>query len=113
MANDRLLRIIVGCVAASAAAFGLACTPPAPCANPASPSCAPQTSSSVPGTSLSGCFGWPATDFSPSNKAAVQTSLRAGDRAAEFSLRDTAGAAVTLAGLLATRPVLLVHGAFT
>jgi hypothetical protein len=31
----------------------------------------------------------------------------------EFNLRNTAGETVTLSGLLATRPVLLVHGAFT
>jgi hypothetical protein len=67
----------------------------------------------LPGTLVSGCFGWPGSEFSPSNKATVRTNLRAGDRAVDFSLRDAGGAAVTLSGLLATRPVLLVHGAFT
>jgi hypothetical protein len=75
--------------------------------------CVAATGPNLPGTLASGCFGWPATEFSPSNKAAVRAYLGAGDRAVDFSLRDTAGAAVTLSGLLATRPVLLVHGAFT
>jgi hypothetical protein len=64
-------------------------------------------------TLTSGCFGWPATDFSPSNSAAVQTALRAGDRAVAFGLRDVNGTPVTLSSLLASRPVLLVNGAFT
>jgi hypothetical protein len=79
---------------------------------PAAPSVVAQQPPAAPALA-SGCFGWPGTEFSPSNKAAVRTHLGAGDRAVEFSLRDTAGAAVTLSGLLATRPVLIVHGAFT
>ena len=75
--------------------------------------CGAETGPNLPGELVSGCFGWPAAEFSPSNKATVRTYLRAGDRAVEISLRDTAGAIVTLSGLLATRPVLLVHGAFT
>jgi len=67
---------------------------------------------SITGGALA-CGSTPGTEFSPSNKAAVRTHLGAGDRAVEFSFRDTAGAAVTLSGLLATRPVLIVHGAFT
>jgi hypothetical protein len=67
----------------------------------------------IPGTLTSGCFGWPATEFSPSNKATVQTFLQPGSRAVDFALRDANGVAYTLSGLLATRPVLLVHGAFT
>jgi hypothetical protein len=75
--------------------------------------CVAETGPNLPGTLASGCFGWPGAEFSPSNKATVRTYLRAGDRAVEFTLRDTSGAAVTLSGLLATRPVLIVHGAFT
>ena len=67
----------------------------------------------IPGALTSGCFGWPATEFSPSNKATVQTFLQPGSRAVDFALRDVNGASYTLSGLLATRPVLLVHGAFT
>jgi len=65
------------------------------------------------GTLTQGCFGWPGTEFSPSNRATVQTFLQAGSKAVEFTLRDAAGASYTLSGLLATKPVLLVHGSFT
>jgi hypothetical protein len=67
----------------------------------------------IPGTLTSGCFGWPATEFSLSNKATVQMFLHPGSRAVDFALRDVSGTSYTLSGLLATRPVLLVHGAFT
>jgi len=75
--------------------------------------CTADAGPNLPGALASGCFGWPASEFSTTNKASVRTFLRPGDRAVEFSLRDTAGAVVTLSSLLATRPVLLVHGAFT
>jgi hypothetical protein len=78
-----------------------------------SPAPAPSAPATLPAALVAGCFGWPAAEFSAANKASVQTLLRPGDRAVEFSLRNTAGEAVTLSGLLATRPVLLVHGAFT
>jgi len=61
----------------------------------------------------SGCFGWPAAEFSPANSAGVATFLRAGQQAVDFTLRDTSGVAVRLSDLLRTRPVLLVHGSFT
>jgi hypothetical protein len=64
-------------------------------------------------TLTQGCFGWPATEFSPSNKAAVQTFIQAGSKAVGFALRDVNGTSYTLSGLLAGKPVLLVHGAFT
>ena len=83
----------------------LAATGTVTCEGPAGPG--------PPGTLQSGCFGWPATDFSPSNRASVATSLRAGQQAVDFALRDTAGATVRLSDLLRTKPVLLVHGAFT
>lgn len=67
----------------------------------------------LPGQLESGCFGWPAAEFSPTNKAAVSTFLRAGQQAVDFALRDTAGATVRLSDLLRSRPVLLVHGSFT
>ena len=80
---------------------------------PAPAPSAPSAPSTLSNALASGCFGWPGAEFSTSNKASVQTFLRAGDRAVEFNLRNTAGETVTLSGLLATRPVLLVHGAFT
>lgn len=75
--------------------------------------CVAESGPNLPGTLATGCFGWPQTEFSPANKAGVRTFLRPGDRAVDFALNDTTGAAVTLSGLLATRPVLLVHGSFT
>jgi hypothetical protein len=76
------------------------------------------TAPAAPTPSLSsglqaGCLGWPAADFSPSNHASVRTSLAAGQRAIDFALRDPGGATYRLSELLASRPVLLVHGSFT
>lgn len=108
-----------GVITALVAACAFACRADRLCSS-ATPSCSTPTtpttvttSPSLSATLTSGCFGWPGTEFSPSNRAVVGTILRAGDRAVEFSLRDTEGVVVTLSGLLATRPVLLVHGAFT
>jgi hypothetical protein len=67
----------------------------------------------LPGTLRSGCFGWPAIDFSPTNKASLTTGLAPGDRAVDFALRDLSGHTVRLSDLLATRPVLLIIGSFT
>jgi hypothetical protein len=112
-------RIAVSLIIAAAAATALACGGEAPCSSgtgscsaPASPS--PAASGPALSQALaSGCFGWPATEFTPSTKASVTTHVQPGSRAVAFSLRDTDGAEVTLSGLLTTRPVLLVHGAFT
>jgi len=71
------------------------------------------TPPTLPGTLQSACFGWPTTDFSPANKASVATSLAPGQLAIDFTLLDTSGTSVRLSGLLASRPVLLVHGSFT
>jgi len=62
---------------------------------------------------VEGCFDWPGTEWSPSNRAGVTAGLREGTRAVELDLLDTSGAAHTLSGLLASRPVLLVFGAYT
>ena len=82
-------------------------------ANPQSPAPPPGGGLGLGGSLTQGCFGWPATEFSPSNKAAVQTFIQAGSKAVEFSLRDANGTSYTLSGLLAGKPVLLVQGAFT
>ena len=67
-----------------------------------------------PSTDLaSGCFGWPAADFTPTNRAAVSPSLGTGESAVDFTLATVDGTPVRLADLLATRPVLLVLGSFT
>lgn len=97
------------------ATLALAVVPPA-CGQSArtptasSPVAGPAT---LGGTLVSGCFGWPATAFSESNKATVRTFLAPGARAVDFTLEDPRGGSHTLSELLATRPVLLVHGSFT
>jgi hypothetical protein len=67
----------------------------------------------VPGDLISGCYGWPENDFSPTNKAPVMTGLAPGSRAIDFTLKDPSGQAHNLYELLETKPVLLVFGAFT
>jgi hypothetical protein len=79
---------------------------------PAAPS--PQSTAPVLSTALrSGCFGWPATEFSPDNCATVRTLLQPGGPAVEFTLRDADGRSYSLSGLLATRPVLIMTGSYT
>lgn len=114
---SRTLPIVVGftvsCALACAAGCGSGSSSPA---TPTPQAATPQTPAGPPTLAAGltqGCLGWPGAEFSPSNKATVRTGMGAGDRAVEFTLRDTGGGAVTLSGLLATRPVLLVHGAFT
>jgi hypothetical protein len=59
------------------------------------------------------CFGWPETEFSPTNYTTVLTGLAEGALAVELTLSDVDGTSYTLSELLADRPVLLVFGAFT
>ncbi len=65
-------------------------------------------------TLVSGCFGWPQQEFSPTNNTGgVEVSVSVGEHAVEFTLKDPGGSSHTLSELLATRPVLLVFGGFT
>jgi len=59
------------------------------------------------------CFNWPQDEFSSTNKASVTTSIADGALAIEFTLQDVDGNPFTLSELLATRPVLMVFGAYT
>ncbi len=59
------------------------------------------------------CFNWPAEEFSPSKTCGLATGLTTGEQAIDFDLKDVNGTAYTLGGLLQTKPVLLVFGAFT
>jgi len=88
----------------------LACQDPA--VLPTSPT-PPATPPVLASPLRSGCFGWPATEFAPGNAAMVQTFVRAGDRAFEFTLGDIDGRAYTLSALLATKPVLLTTGSYS
>lgn len=75
-------------------------------------------SSGAPGPALAantkaGCFGWPAKPFSATNKAKHDVTGLKGSLAVQLFLKDLAGKAYSLSGLLATKPVMLVMGAFT
>ena len=61
---------------------------------------------------VSGCFNWPAEEFSTDNHAQVQT-IAEGGLAVEFTLKDVDGVAHTLSGLLSDKPVLMVFGSYT
>jgi len=61
----------------------------------------------------SDCFGWPAKEFSPTNKANLLTGITEGAQAIDFVLNDHLGESHSLGMLLQTRPVVLVFGAYT
>jgi len=63
----------------------------------------------------SNCYSWPEEKFSPTNNTGgdLIVSLNEGDMAVDFTLKDTSGQSYTLSSLLATKPVLMVCGAFT
>jgi hypothetical protein len=63
----------------------------------------------------SNCFNWPEKEFSPIDFATFDPHIRFKpcDRAVDFTLKDPSGEQHTLSTLLATKPVLLVFGAFT
>jgi cytochrome oxidase Cu insertion factor (SCO1/SenC/PrrC family) len=61
----------------------------------------------------SNCFNWPEEAFTPTNSATLTVALKEGEPAVDFTLRDPNGEGYTLSSLLATKPVLLVFGAFT
>jgi len=62
----------------------------------------------------SNCYNWPEEEFSTTNNSGdVTVSLNEGDAAVDFTLKDTSGQSYTLSALLATKPVLMVFGAFT
>lgn len=61
----------------------------------------------------SGCYGWPAADFTPENRVYADVGFAAGEPAVDFTLKTLDGEQVTLADLLLTKPVLLVSGSFT
>ncbi len=106
-------RIFLAAIASSIAATCLALS----CggsSSPTGPGVVPVASGPQLSANLaSNCFDWPSTEFSPTNKASLQTFLAPGARAVEFTLKDVDGRERSLSSLLAERPVLLVHGSFT
>ena len=69
-------------------------------------------SSSLRQDLVSNCGNWPEEPWAPDNQVA-RGLLAAGAAAVDFTLRDVSGAPHTLSDLLATRPVLLLLGAYT
>ena len=59
------------------------------------------------------CYDWPVEELSLPDAVEYAMQFEAGDPAIDFTLRDVTGATHRLSGLLETRPVLLVFGAFT
>jgi hypothetical protein len=98
----------VGLSAFTVLSLALACSSGAPAPDPAAPA------GLLPASSLqTDCFDWPARDFNRGRHADVGVKIAAGDRAVDFTLRDTRGREVQLAELLKDKPVLLVQGSWT
>ena len=64
------------------------------------------------GEMVSNCGHWPDDPWTPSHKI-PKGLFTAGTRAVDFTLRDVEGTPHTLSELLATRPVLMMLGAYT
>lgn len=58
-----------------------------------------------------GCFGWPATPFTPDHYAGAAVHVAVGEQAPKFSLLDTKAVPHTLDELLALGPVVLIPAA--
>lgn len=60
-----------------------------------------------------GCYKWPPAPQEIPDGTGYAMPLGVGDTAIEFTLADIDGEKHTLSGLLATRPVLIIFGAYT
>lgn len=97
-------------LAGVALVLGLACAGPAAVV----PSPAPTGPALRPASELqTDCFGFPRRGFNRRNHAEAEVRLATGDRAVDFTLRDTDGREVRLADLLQDKPVLLLQGNLT
>ena len=68
----------------------------------------------LPASALSsGCFNWPAQEFSPTHRTSLTTSISKGQPAVDFTLMDVDSTSYTLSVLLETKPVLMVFGSYT
>jgi hypothetical protein len=66
----------------------------------------------LPDELVSNCYDWPAVEFTQQTSAQMGL-YTSGGMAIDFTLREVDGTPRTLSELLATRPVLMVLGAFT
>jgi len=62
---------------------------------------------------VAGRFDFPDEPFGPGNRAPIDIFLRKGDLAVDFTLLDLDGNEVSLSGLLATKPVMLMTGSWS
>lgn len=60
-----------------------------------------------------GCYDWPTDDVRQPDMVAYALPFAPGDAVIDFTLREVSGVKHSLRDLLATRPVLLVFGAYT
>lgn len=60
-----------------------------------------------------GCFGWPATPFTPDYYAGIAVHVAVGEQAPKFSLLDTQAIPHTLDELIALGPVVLIPASTT
>ena len=59
------------------------------------------------------CLPWLGETPSPSGSIRLETGIKEGDSAVDFSLKDVHGETYHLSGLLETKPVLLILGGYT
>lgn len=73
------------------------------------------TNTLLPDSALvSGCYNWPNQPSSQNNNTGgLRISVKAGEPAIDFTLKDINGKSHTLSALLETKPVLMVFGSYT
>lgn len=73
------------------------------------------TNTLLPDSALvSGCYNWPDQSSSQDNNTGgLRISVKAGEPAIDFTLKDINGKSHTLSALLETKPVLMVFGSYT
>lgn len=55
---------------------------------------------------------WPVEEFSSTNHVSLTTGLAEGERAIDFTLKDTSGTSWNLGQLLQTKPVFMIFGSW-
>jgi hypothetical protein len=89
------------------------CTGMDTCGGSGTPNVCGHTGIVIPADTVEGCFGWPETDFTPTNFSNSRIGLPSGAQAIDFTLRGVDGMEHTLSELLVTKPVLIELGSYT